>query len=99
MHIKASLVIQIQAFDENPLIYHGAIKARIASLLIDQIDAVVPRLGEINLPVLIIHGSGDTLVPIEASNIADKGIASSDKTYEVRIISAVLLGNSVAGPH
>ena len=56
---------------------------RISSLLLDGIDAVVPRLGEINLPVLIIHGSEDTLVPIEASNIADKGIASSDKTYDV----------------
>ena len=49
----------------------------------DQIDAVVPHLGEIKLPVLIIHGSEDTLVPIEASNIANSGITSSDKTYEV----------------
>ena len=65
------------------MIYHGALKARISSLIVDGIDAAVPRLGEISLPVLIIHGSEDTLVPIEASNIADKGIASSDKTYEV----------------
>ena len=60
-----------------------SIKARIASLLIDQVDAVIPRLDEINCPVLIIHGSDDTLVPIEASRMALDSISSSDKVLEV----------------
>ena len=49
----------------------------------DQIDAVVPPLGEIKLPVLIINGSEDILVPIEASHMANDRITSSDKTFEV----------------
>ena len=44
---------------------------------------MIPRLDEINCPVLIIHGSDDTLVPIEASRMALDSISSSDKVLEV----------------
>ena len=45
-------LLQQEAYENDQLIYHGALKARISSLLLDGIDAVVPRLGEISLPVL-----------------------------------------------
>lgn len=47
------------------------------------IEAYQPRLNEISLPLLGIHGTDDTLVPIAASVLVNENIRSEDKTFEV----------------
>lgn len=53
------------------------------SAFLKAMDIVLPRLNEISLPLLIIHGSDDGLVPIVASEILSNESSSEDKKFEV----------------
>lgn len=68
---------------EDPLVYHGALKAKWGVEFIDSQRAVRPRVDQINLPLLIIHGSDDGLVPISASQFVMDNVGSADKRFEV----------------
>lgn len=55
-----------------------------AGALTDSIQEIHESIHKIRLPVLLIHGKEDTMVPISCSEFAYESISSDDKTFEVR---------------
>ena len=67
----------------DPLFYRGKVRARTGSNLLKGIGQALDRLGEIQTPMLIMHGGSDALVPSDASETVYARIASSDKEHEI----------------
>ena len=70
-------------YGEDPLVYHGKLKAKWAAACVDAISVIREEMGTIGLPILIIHGSEDSLMPITASQFIYDRVSSSDKIFEV----------------
>jgi alpha-beta hydrolase superfamily lysophospholipase len=67
----------VQAYEQDPLVYHGP-PARTTLQLIVGGDKLVAGLGELTLPVQIMQGSADMLVPATALKLVVNGVASTD---------------------
>ena len=73
----------VQAYDRDPLIYHGGIPARTAVEMFRAVRQIRPRLSELNLPTLILHGSADRVAPLTGSQLLYEQIASRDKSFQI----------------
>lgn len=58
----------VRAYENDPLVFHGAIPARTVAELLDAMQALQAKAHELRLPVLIQHGSADELVPLSATH-------------------------------
>ena len=67
----------------DPLRYKGKIRARTGREIMDAIAETVPRLGELELPMLITHGTADETVPVETASIVYNAVSSPDKTLRL----------------
>jgi alpha-beta hydrolase superfamily lysophospholipase len=67
----------VKAYEEDPLNYHGA-PPRTTLQLIANGDKLVAGLGELTLPVQIMQGSADMLVPAAAFRMIVNGVGSTD---------------------
>lgn len=54
--------------------------------MIRSMDILEESLNKITLPVLLIHGSEDSMVPISSSEHLFEKISSNDKIFEVKIM-------------
>lgn len=71
---------QIQElYDADPLAYHGKIKARMGNELLKAVAAAWAGVHSIRLPLLIMHGTADTIVPVSNSERLYREVASEDK--------------------
>jgi alpha-beta hydrolase superfamily lysophospholipase len=67
----------VQAYKDDPLVYQGAPpKSMLAAMA--AIEMLVDRLGEITIPVQVMHGSGDLIVPADAYQAVVAGVSSDD---------------------
>lgn len=70
MSIPASAVSRdaavVQAYELDPLVHHGPIPARTAAELLKAMATLSARVAELRIPVLVQHGTADSLVPIAA---------------------------------
>ena len=80
--VISSVPEEVEAYVNDPLIYHGALKAGWSSAMFKSIEMYRPQINEINIPLLIMHGTGDSLVPFSASQFVNDNASSSDKTFE-----------------
>ena len=76
---------------EDPLVNHGSVKAKWGVEYINSQRAVRTRVGGITLPLLIIHGTEDRLVPISASQFVMDNVGSAEKLFEVRWLIKTLI--------
>ncbi len=87
MHImciqQCIYLVQVQRYTDDPLIYHGALKARWGSEALSAIKEVRQNVHDIALPMLIFHGNDDQLVPFSASEFVFANVSSTNKTFEV----------------
>ncbi len=67
----------------DPLRYKGRIRARTGREILDALGRTVPRLAEIDLPVLITHGTHDQTVMPTMSTVLFEAISSTDKTQHL----------------
>ena len=58
----------VHAYENDPLVFHGAIPARTAAELFLAMERLQRKAHELRLPVLIQHGSADELVPLAATH-------------------------------
>jgi len=59
----------VAAYNDDPLVLHGAVPVRLRSE-IWRIGRTFPdRVGELRIPVLLLHGTADALVSIAASDL------------------------------
>ena len=70
-------------YDSDPLNYHGRIKARTGAETIATAEKVRARLTESDLPILIMHGSGDKGAAVSGSKLLAEKASSKDVTLKL----------------
>ena len=73
----------VLAYEADPLVYRRRLPARTVSELASAVQSLPNRAPVITVPVLIMYGSGDQLVPPAGSIMLDAAIRSEDKTLKV----------------
>jgi len=74
---------EVQKYNEDPLNYRGRIPARTGAELIQTMDRIQARMHRIKLPILILHGTADSLVSVSSSQLLYETITSADKTIRL----------------
>jgi alpha-beta hydrolase superfamily lysophospholipase len=69
----------VQALVGDPL-FHRAASARLGTETLDTIASVHARAGALRVPTLVLHGTGDRMVPIEGSRRLAAGAARARVT-------------------
>lgn len=73
----------VAAYDSDPLNYRGGFKLGLAAAGGRASTRITRDMEAFNLPLLVIHGSGDTLVPVDGSEELLRRAASSDRTLKI----------------
>lgn len=73
----------VAAYRADPLNRMGKVRARTGAEMITAVAAMPARLRRLDLPLLVIHGGADRLVPPAASEFVAAGTASADVTHTV----------------
>lgn len=73
----------VRAYEEDPLVYRGKITARLAAEMLRAQQRVAAEASAIDLPLLIVHGEEDRLVPSAGSRAFYQAVGSADKTLNV----------------
>ena len=68
---------------EDKLFYKGKVRARTAAEILDSIDRAEAVLSQLELPLLILHGGADQVVPVDASQAVYDRAPSTDKTLRI----------------
>lgn len=73
----------VQAYVNDPLVFHGKTTARLSAELLDKVFWVNEKLAQITAPLLIVHGSEDKLANPKASQLLYDQASSKDKTLKI----------------
>lgn len=69
----------VQAYKDDPLVHHGPPPRNLLQVFATT-GELLDRLGEVTLPVLVMHGSGDLLIPAASLKALVNGLGSEDLT-------------------
>ncbi|WFR73375.1 lysophospholipase [Prescottella defluvii] len=72
----------VAAYESDPLVYHGKVKAGIARGMIIAAEGFPARLPSLTLPVLLLHGTDDHLADISGSRMIAARAGSKDLTFK-----------------
>jgi alpha-beta hydrolase superfamily lysophospholipase len=72
----------VKDYDADPLNYHGKLPARTVAQLAKTIDGFPGAVAKFKLPLLVMHGTADRLVPIAAGQMVADHAGSQDKTWK-----------------
>jgi alpha-beta hydrolase superfamily lysophospholipase len=73
----------VQAYVDDPLVFHGKTPARLAAEMLKAMMRVTAEAGTIHLPILIVQGSEDSLVDPGGAQMLYDTVSSPDKTLKV----------------
>ena len=73
----------VAAYDADPLVWHGKVPAGIARALIHVGETMPQRASALTVPLLVVHGEKDRLVPVEGSHRLVECVASEDVHLKV----------------
>lgn len=73
----------VRQYTDDPFVYHGALSARLLREFFGCMESVQARAAEIQLPLLIMHGSEDVMVAPESAYMLYDRAHSEDKTLKV----------------
>jgi len=73
----------VKKYQTDPLVYNGGIPARTGAELNGAVTRVQSQALKFNMPVLIMHGSGDKMADPEGSKTFYQNISSKDKTLKI----------------
>jgi alpha-beta hydrolase superfamily lysophospholipase len=73
----------VDAYENDPLNYHGKVKAGTGAALLTRLQTFPQRLPSLTLPLLVMHGEKDKLTNPEGSKLVDKLAGSTDKTLTI----------------
>lgn len=73
----------VEAANNDPLGFHGRCKARTGAQFNRAITRARAGYGTITLPMYVIHGSSDQIVPPSGSRLLYEQAGSKDKTYKL----------------
>jgi alpha-beta hydrolase superfamily lysophospholipase len=73
----------VEAYNTDPLVYHGKIPAGIGRALL-QVGATMPqRAPALTAPLLVVHGADDGLIHVDGSRRLVECVGSSDVELKV----------------
>ncbi|CAM3248533.1 alpha/beta hydrolase [Prescottella defluvii] len=72
----------VAAYESDPLVHHGKVKAGIARGMITAAESFPARLPSLTLPVLVLHGTEDHLADISGSRMIASRAGSKDLTFK-----------------
>lgn len=70
----------VEDYVQDPLVHHGKMSARKIHGLFNTMHKVQDRAGEIQLPMLVMHGQEDSMAAPSGSVVLDQRLGSADKT-------------------
>jgi lysophospholipase len=70
----------VGAYRADPLVHSGSIPARTLVELVDAVGRFPSLAPQLRLPVVVLHGTGDTLVPLANTAATVDAIGSRDRT-------------------
>jgi alpha-beta hydrolase superfamily lysophospholipase len=73
----------VAAYNDDPLVHHGMIPAGVARALLRVGDTMPQRAHSLTAPLLVLHGSGDRLIPVEGSETLVECVRSADVHLKV----------------
>jgi len=85
--VDASLVSRdpevVRSYEGDPLNHHGKLPARTVAELTAAVQRFPTQVPGLRLPLLVMHGSADGLVPEAGSHLVYERAGSEDKTLEI----------------
>jgi acylglycerol lipase len=72
----------VAAYDADPLNHRGKLPAGVGGAMLRTMDTFPARLPSLRLPLLVLSGTGDTIVNPEGARLVDRLAGSSDKTLK-----------------
>ncbi|CAI8010888.1 Monoglyceride lipase [Geodia barretti] len=79
----SSIPEEVERYANDPLVWHGPWKAGWGAAMMESITLLRENAARISLPLLLMHGSEDNLVPITASHFINDNATSQEKKFEV----------------
>lgn len=73
----------VKAYDEDPLVFRGALTAGIGGAMLRTMETFPSRLPALKLPLLVMSGTDDKLVKPEGAELVVRLAGSSDKTLKI----------------
>lgn len=73
----------VQRYIDDPLVYHGSLKAKFTILVLDAMTEIQNRVEEIKTPFFVIHGDHDKLCMLEGSQFLYQKASSQDKRIKI----------------
>jgi alpha-beta hydrolase superfamily lysophospholipase len=74
----------VAAYENDPLNYHGKVKAGTGAALLTMLQTFPERLPSLTLPLLVMHGEKDKLTNPEGSKLVHELAGSTDKTLIIQ---------------
>ncbi len=74
---------EVRKYVEDPLNYHGKIRARTGAETLASVDRVLHGLAGLRLPMLVLHGTADRLTSPAGSSLVAEKAGSKDKTLKL----------------
>jgi acylglycerol lipase len=74
---------EVEAYRTDPLVHHGKLPVRTVAEIADATEAFPEQLGNLTLPLLLVHGSEDRLVSVQGSRMVHERASSEDKTLKI----------------
>jgi acylglycerol lipase len=72
----------VQAYVEDPLVYHGKLPARTVAELVAAVESFPAGVQALTIPTLIMYGTADGLCPPEGSVMLVQRVSATDKTVK-----------------
>lgn len=69
-------------YEDDPLVYSGKLSAGVAAALLGEMATFPGRYAELELPVLVLHGTDDRLANVEGSRELEAGATNADVTAQ-----------------
>lgn len=73
----------VRAYVEDQLVHHRKLPARSIGEFAAAVDRFPSQVPQLSLPLLVMHGTGDRIVPLAASLMVNDGAGSEDKQLEL----------------
>ncbi|UGT54370.1 alpha/beta hydrolase [Nocardia asteroides] len=70
----------VRAYDDDPLVFRGRLPARTAVEILQHTALVKKRLGTLTAPLLVLHGTADSIAAPTSADVLERGTGSSDVT-------------------
>lgn len=73
----------VRDYESDPLVFHKGVPARTVLELLDAMREFPQSARQLHVPVLIQHGTADSLVPLSATEGIYQDVASVDRTVKI----------------